>query len=70
MNLRDFLSQLEKEKKLTRIIKDVSTKYEIANIIYSLNEQPVIFENVNGYPSVSEKVFHESRDYKIDTCLS
>ena len=50
MNLRDFLSQLEKEKKLTRIIKEVSTKYEIANIIYSLNEQPVIFENVKGYP--------------------
>jgi len=50
MNLRDFLSQLEKEKKLTRIIKEVSTKYEIANIIYALNEQPVIFENVKGYP--------------------
>ncbi len=50
MNLRDFLSKLEKEKKLTRIIKEVSTKYEIANIIYSLNEQPVIFEDVIGYP--------------------
>jgi len=50
MNLRDFLSKLEKEKKLTRIIKEVSTKYEIANIIYALNEQPVIFENVKGYP--------------------
>jgi len=50
MNLRDFLPKLEKEKKLTRIIKEVSTKYEIANIIYALNEQPVIFENVKGYP--------------------
>jgi len=50
MNLRDFLSKLEQEKKLTRIIKEVSTKYEIANIIYALNEQPVIFENVKGHP--------------------
>jgi len=50
MKLRDFLSKLEKEKKLTRITKEVSTKYEIANIIYSLNEQPVIFQNVKGYP--------------------
>jgi len=49
MNLRDFLSTLERENKLVRIKKEVSTKYEIANIIYSLNEQPVIFDNVKGY---------------------
>jgi len=49
MNLRSFLAKLEKEDKLVRIKKEVSTKYEIANIIYSLNEKPVIFENVNGY---------------------
>ncbi len=49
MNLRDFLAKLEKEGKLTRIKKEVSVKYEIANIIYSLNEQPVMFENVKGY---------------------
>ena len=49
MNLRDFLAQLEKEDKLVRIKKEVSTKYEIANILYSLNEQPTIFDNVKGY---------------------
>ena len=49
MNLRDFLAKLEKEDKLVRIKKEVSTKYEIANIIYSLDEKPVIFENVKGY---------------------
>ena len=35
MNLRKFLAKLEKEGKLTRIKREVSTKYEIANIIYS-----------------------------------
>ena len=49
MNLRDFLTKLEKEDKLIRIKKEVSVNYEIADIIYSLNEQPVFFENVNGY---------------------
>jgi len=49
MNLRDFLKKLEKEGKLVRIKKEVSTNYEIANIIYSLDEKPVIFENVKGY---------------------
>ncbi|MFW6121224.1 MAG: UbiD family decarboxylase [Petrotogales bacterium] len=49
MNLREFLSLLEKEKKLLCIKKEVSTNYEIANIIYSLDEKPVIFENVKGF---------------------
>jgi len=49
MNLRDFLSKLEKDGKLVRIKKSVSVKYEIANVIYSLNEQPVFFENVKGF---------------------
>jgi len=49
MNLRDFLSKLEKEGKLTLIKKSVSVQKEIANIIYSLDEKPVIFENVEGY---------------------
>ena len=49
MNLRNFLAKLEKENKLVRIKKEVSTKYEVANIIYSLDEKPVIFENVKGY---------------------
>jgi UbiD family decarboxylase len=49
LNLRPFLSKLEKEKKLVRIKKEVSVQKEIANIIYSLDEKPVIFENVKGY---------------------
>ncbi|MCK5636469.1 MAG: UbiD family decarboxylase [Thermoplasmatales archaeon] len=49
MNLRDFLAKLEKEGKLVRIKKEVSTKYEIANIIYSIDEKPIIFEKVKGY---------------------
>jgi 2,5-furandicarboxylate decarboxylase 1 len=49
MNLRPFLKQLEEQEKLVRIKKEVSVKYEIANIMYSLNEKPVIFEHVKGY---------------------
>jgi 2,5-furandicarboxylate decarboxylase 1 len=49
MNLRPFLKQLEEQEKLVWITKEVSVKYEIANIMYSLNEKPVIFENVKGY---------------------
>jgi len=50
MNLRDFLLKLEKEDKLVRIKKEVSVTYEIANIMYSLDEKPVIFDKVKGYP--------------------
>jgi UbiD family decarboxylase len=49
MNLREFLKKLEEEGKLFRIKKEVSTEYEIANVINTLCEQPVIFENVKGY---------------------
>ena len=49
MKLRNFLSKLEDEGKLIRIKKEVSVNYEIANIIYSLNEKPVIFDNVKDY---------------------
>src|SRR4030042_531048 len=46
MALRSFLAKLEKEDKLVRIKKEVSVKYEIANIIYSLSEKPVIFDKL------------------------
>lgn len=49
MMLRPFLKNLEKQGSLLRIRKEVSPEYEMANIIYSLGEQPVIFENVKGY---------------------
>ncbi len=49
MNLRNFLSNLENEGKLVRIKKEVSVRNEIADVIYSLKEQPVIFDNVKDY---------------------
>lgn len=49
MLLREFLAQLERDKELVRIKKEVSVENEIANIIYSLNERPVIFDNVKGF---------------------
>lgn len=49
MNLRNFLVKLEREGKLVRIKKEVSVRNEIADIIYSLNEHPVIFDNVKDY---------------------
>jgi 2,5-furandicarboxylate decarboxylase 1 len=49
MNLRSFLEYLEAQEKLIRISKEVSHEFEIANIMYSLDEQPVIFENVKGF---------------------
>ena len=49
MKLRNFLSKLEDEGKLIRIKSEVSVNYEIADVIYSLNEKPVIFDNVKEY---------------------
>lgn len=47
--LRPFLQKLEAQGSLFRVSKEVSTEFEIANIIYSLGEQPVIFDQVKGY---------------------
>jgi UbiD family decarboxylase len=49
MKLRSFLSKLEEEGKLIRIKKEVNINKEITDIIYSLDEKPVIFENIKGY---------------------
>jgi UbiD family decarboxylase len=49
MNFRNFVNQLDKENKLTRIKKEVSVDYEIANILSSNDEKPTLFENVRGY---------------------
>jgi len=49
MNLRDFLSKLEQDGELNRVSKEISTEYELANVLYSLNEQPTVFENVKGF---------------------
>ncbi|MBS3778256.1 MAG: UbiD family decarboxylase [Candidatus Thermoplasmatota archaeon] len=49
MDLRSFLKKLEQEQKLARITKSVDHKFEAANIIYSLDEQPVLFETIDGF---------------------
>ena len=49
MNLRDFLSKLEQDGELNRVSKEISHEYELANVLYSLGEQPTIFENVKGF---------------------
>lgn len=49
MDLRSFLKILEQEQLLTRISEPVSHEFEAANIIYSLDEQPVLFDNIKGF---------------------
>lgn len=49
MKLRPFLQKLEEEGRLSRIKKEVSIEYEIANVMNSLRERPVIFDRVQGH---------------------
>ena len=49
MNLRDFLARLEQDGELNRVKRQVSHEYELANLLYSLGEQPTVFEDVKGY---------------------
>ncbi len=46
MNFRSFLEDLRKTGELTTINKQVSTEYELAGIIDTLQEKPVFFGNV------------------------
>ena len=46
MGFRGFLEQLEREGKVTRIKKEVSTDLELAGIIDALGEKPCFFEKV------------------------
>lgn len=46
MNLRNFISKLETEKKLVKIDKEVSVEYEIANILAALDGKPVYFSKI------------------------
>jgi UbiD family decarboxylase len=48
MNFREFLEKVEREGKLTRIKKEVSTDFEIANILAALDGKTVIFDNVKN----------------------
>jgi UbiD family decarboxylase len=49
MDLRSFLKKLENDQKLTRITKPVSHQFEAANLIYSLDERPILFDNITGF---------------------
>jgi len=46
LGFRSFLEQLDKNRELIRIKKEVSTEYEMAGIIDALGEKPVFFEKV------------------------
>ena len=46
MGFRSFLEQLEREGKVTRIKKEVSTELELAGIVDALGEKPCFFENI------------------------
>jgi len=48
MSLRSFIDKLEKENKIIKINEEVSTDFEIANILASLDGKIVIFNNVKN----------------------
>ena len=48
MNLRNTISALEKNGLLVRIKKEVSPKYEMAEILAALDGKVVLFENIKG----------------------
>ncbi|MFH0816106.1 MAG: UbiD family decarboxylase [Methanobacteriota archaeon] len=48
MKLRDFLKMLEADGELVRVKREVSTEFEIANVLNALGEKPTMFENVRG----------------------
>jgi 2,5-furandicarboxylate decarboxylase 1 len=50
LGFRSFIEQLQKNGKLTKITKPVSTEYEVASIIEALGEKPVLFENIKESP--------------------
>jgi UbiD family decarboxylase len=46
LGFRSFLEQLDKNRELIKIKKEVSAEYELAGIIDALGEKPVYFEKV------------------------
>jgi len=46
--LRDYIRKLDEAGRLTRVKKEVSPEYEMASVISSLDENPVLFEKVKG----------------------
>jgi len=58
MSFRSFIAKLEKENKLIKINKKVSTEFEIANILAALDGKVVLFNNVkdSNFPVVGNVV--------------
>ena len=46
MKFREFLNELDRKGKLTKIKEEVSTNYELAGIINTLQETPIFFEQI------------------------
>jgi len=49
MLFKDFVEKLDREGKLVKITKPVSTRYEIASVMRKLDGKPLLFENVQGF---------------------
>ena len=50
MELREFISTLEKYGYLRKISHPVNWKYEIGEIVRQNHTQPLLFENIADYP--------------------
>ena len=62
MNLRDHIKDLEAKNQLIKIKKQVSTDYEMANILAALDSKPVIFENIKNHNTKVIGNLYSSRD--------
>ena len=50
MDFRDFIDQLEAERKLVRVKRQVDPHIEMAAVMNELEERPTLYENVKGCP--------------------
>ncbi len=49
LSLREFLTKAEEAGLLRRVIRPVSTRFELARVAHALDGRPVLFESVEGY---------------------
>jgi len=58
MTFRNFIEKIEKENKIIKINKEVSTEFEIANVLAALDGKVVMFNKVNNskYPVIGNIV--------------
>ncbi|HLE14879.1 MAG TPA: UbiD family decarboxylase [Anaerolineales bacterium] len=50
MSFRSYLNRLHDSHRLVRVSAPISKDYEIAGVLHRLEPQPVLFENVTGFP--------------------